>query len=120
MSVVYVLTTLIESEQRPIAVITDERAADEWSRQGDNNDWILFELDDLSLTGMGSAAPFKPTPPPKAAPGSDVFRDTIEIQKKSIAQLQGLVETLMKKVEELQGKKKRSAFKNPLLQKETE
>ncbi len=116
MGTVYVLTTLIETEQRPVAVVTDEHVADEWGRQGDNNDWILFELDDLSLTGMGSAAPFKPTPAP---PESD-YRDTIKIQEESITKLRGLVETLMKKVEQLQGGKKRGAYKNPLLQKETE
>jgi hypothetical protein len=122
MGQVYVLTTLIETEQRPVAVVTDDHAAEEWGRQNDNNDWILFDLDDLSLTGMGSAESFKPTPKPPAPKPDDVEkmrRDTMQILKDSNAQLQKTVESLIEKVKQLQGKKMGSS-ENPLLKKANE
>ncbi len=121
MGTVYVLSMLIENELRPVAVVTDEHVAEEWGRQNENNDYILFELDDLSLTGMGSAAPFKPTPKPPAATPNEaeaIRRDTIKKLKDSNTELQETVKNLIAEVKRLQGKK-RGAM-NPLLQKETE
>src|SRR5271157_3148238 len=68
---VYVLTTLMDnSEWRPTAVVTDEYTADQWVRSGNNNDWIPFELDDLSTTGgsKGQMTPFKPSPKKQTDP----------------------------------------------------
>lgn len=70
---VYVLTTSMTSkdkegkkvkEWRPVGVVTSAQHADEWVSQSDNNDWIPFELDDMSLvTGEHSVAPFQPKKP---------------------------------------------------------
>lgn len=118
---VYVLTTLIGNEWRPSAVVTSEYTADQWVQSGNDNDWISFDIDDLSLTGMGdtSVTPFKPKPMPKIDDVEKMRRDTIQKLKDSNAQLQKTVESLIEKVQQLQGKKS-GAFENPLLHKETE
>jgi hypothetical protein len=122
MSTVYVLSMLNENELRPVAVVTDEHVAEEWGRQDDNNDYILFELNDLSLTGLGSAPPFKPGPklPTPALNETEAMRrDTIKTLKEANAELRKTVTILMDQVKQLRGKKKESST-NPLFQKETE
>jgi ribosomal protein S16 len=118
---VFVLTTTVGNEQRPVAVVTSEHAADQWVQSGNDNDWIPFAVDDLSLTGMAdkSVTPFKPKPMPKIDDVQKMRRDTIESLKESNAQLQKTVEQLIEKIQQLQTKK-RGSFENPLLQKEIE
>src|SRR5208337_3159241 len=92
---VYVLTTLIGNEWRPSAVVTSEYTADQWVQSGNDNDWISFDIDDLSLTGMGdkSVTPFKPKQAPPVGETEQVRRDTIKNLQDSNAQLQKMVET---------------------------
>ena len=63
---VYVLTSKLEGKQGygPVAVVTDQHAADEWIRASKENDWVPLELDDLSTTGMAEkqVTQFKPVP----------------------------------------------------------
>src|SRR5271154_372179 len=105
---VFVLTTTVGGEQRPVAVVTSEYAADQWIKSGNDNDWVPFAVDDLSLTGMAdkSITPFKPKPMPKIDDTEKMRRDTIQTLKDSNAQLQQTVESLIAKVQQLQGKKK--------------
>jgi hypothetical protein len=114
---VFVLSTLIGNEQRPSAVVTSEYSADQWVKSGNDNDWISFELDDLSLTGMADkgVTTFKPKPMPKIDDAEKMRRDTIKTLQDSNAQLQKTVESLIEKVKQLQGKK--GASGNPLLKK---
>jgi hypothetical protein len=117
---VFVLSTIIGSEHRPVAVVTSEYTADQWVQSGNDNDWIPFAVDDLSLTGMAdkSVTPFKPKPQPKIDDVEKMRRDTIQALKDSNKQLQQTVESLIAKIEQLQGKK-RGSFENPLLKKAT-
>jgi hypothetical protein len=120
--IVYVLSTLVENEQRPVAVVTDEHAAEEWGQQNDNNDYILFELDDLSLTGMGSAPTLKPALKPKTPPAEQVPRDImqqVEILTKANTSVMETNKKLEKMVRDLIGrlKKKGSTATNPILKK---
>jgi hypothetical protein len=117
---VYVLTTLQGEgkgqEWRPISVVTNLDIADQWIKEGKNNDWIPFDLDDVSLTGLsrGSVTPFKPREGVSNEEKIEqVRRDTIQTLRDSNAQLQKTVESLIEKVQQLQ--KKRAAFENPLL-----
>jgi hypothetical protein len=63
---VYVLTTLQgagkNQEWRPVGVVTSVSVADQWVAEGNNNDWIPFELDDVSVTALsaGNITPWKP------------------------------------------------------------
>jgi hypothetical protein len=96
--------------------------ADQWVREGQNNDWIPFELDDVSLTGLssGSITPFKPREGvPNEEKIEQVRRDTIQKLQDSNKQLQETVQSLMDRVQLLQGKK-RGSFENPLLKKANE
>jgi len=65
---VFVLTALMEDKktERPVAVTTKQEVATQWANENKNNDWILFELDDLSLTDLaeGSKTTFRPKPAP--------------------------------------------------------
>lgn len=117
---VFVLTTVVGNEQRPVAVVTSEYAANQWTQSGNDNDWIPFAVDDLSLTGMAdkSFTQFKPKPMPKIDDVEKMRRDTIQTLRDSNKQLQETVQSLIDKVKQLQGKK--GSFDNPLLQKETE
>jgi len=51
-------------EHRPVAVVTDEHVADQWGNMTQENDWIPFELDDLSLTSLAAdiKTTFRPQP----------------------------------------------------------
>jgi hypothetical protein len=117
---VFVLTTIVGNEQRPVAVVTSEHSANQWVQSGNDNDWIPFAVDDLSLTGMAdkSITPFKPKVAPPINESDQVRRDTIKNLTDANTQLRGMVETLAERLKKLQGKK--GAFENPLLQKETE
>jgi hypothetical protein len=116
---VFVLTSIVGSEQRPVAVVTSEHTANQWVQSGNNNDWIPFAVDDLSLTGMAdkSLTPFRPKKAPPVGETEQVRRDTIKNLTDSNTQLQQMVQTLTERLQKLQGKK---GSENPLLQKETE
>jgi len=111
---IYVLTTLVEgNEWRPVAVVTDEYVADQWIREGKDNDWIPLELDDLSTTGMAKAekTPFKPRKP---KPNDQAQQNINDQLMKANVQLKQLVEDLTEKLKSM--KPKRGAASNPLLQ----
>ena len=111
--VVYVLTTLMEgNEWRPVAVVTNEHFAEQWIQSGKDNDWILFELDDISTTGLskGQVTEFKPKPMQST---EKAMRDTISNLTTANAELQGLVDQLVERLKTTQ--KKRSSATNPLL-----
>jgi hypothetical protein len=115
-NVVYVLTSLMEgNEWRPVAVVTNEHVAEQWIQSGKDNDWILFELGDLSTTGLskGQVTDFKPKP---TQPTEKAMRDTISNLQTANAELKGLVDQL---VERLKSKKRSSSASNPLLKKAT-
>lgn len=110
---VYVLTTLegaegkkANREWRPVGVTTNLDTADKWTASGNNNDWIPFELDDVS--GMGDITPFRP-----GKPKSDMDKATEYIQR-----LEAANQKLLKIVEQLQKGKKRSAKSSLLKKKE--
>lgn len=109
----YVLTTLMEgNEWRPVAVVTNEHVAEQWVQSGDNNDWILLELDDLSVTGLSKdqVTDFKPKP---MQPTEKAMRDTISKLESANKELTGLVDELAARLQKTQ--KKKSSAKNPLL-----
>ena len=107
MGAVYVLTTLMGEgkgprEWRPVAVVTDHGVAEQWSNSDDANDWILFELDDLSLTYLAeSPKKFEPAPPtPDEQKAEEDRRKAVEIARaleQSNAKLRGMVEEMEKK-----------------------
>ncbi len=110
---VYVLTTLMEgNEWRPAAVVTNEHVAEQWIQSGKDNDWILFELDDLSTTGLskGQVTDFKPRPTQST---EKAMRDTISNLTTANAELKGLVDQLVERLQQKTPKKRSSA--NPLL-----
>lgn len=112
---VYVLTTIVEGgENRPVAVTTDEHNANEWVRSGNDNDWIPFELDDLSTTGMAKTQPTQFKPRPKLE-NEEAIAQTNQNLQKANADLQEIVKLLqhrLKLYERMQGK---SGSVNPLL-----
>ncbi len=116
---VYVLTSLLAegNEWRPVAVVTDENVAEQWIKEGRDNDWIPFELDDVSTTVMskGNVTPFKPKAP---QPTTDAMREAMANIQQANTQLQELVEELTEQLQAERKKKKRGTAKNPLLQKQ--
>jgi hypothetical protein len=93
---VYVLTTLmgenpkLPKEWRPVGVVTSLDIAEQWVAHGGNNDWIPFEIDDTSLTGLSdNPSVFKPAPP---TPNEEKL-------EKANQQLQGVIQTLQKRLE---------------------
>lgn len=116
MGSVYVLTTIVEGgENRPVAVVTDEHIANEWVRSGNDNDWIPFELDDLSTTGMAKSTVTQFKPKPKSN-SEDALAQMNQNLQKSNADLQEIVQLLqhrLKLYEKMQGK---SGSTNPLLE----
>jgi hypothetical protein len=69
---VYVLTTLMTSrsagkvvkEWRPVGVVSSPQTADEWMYQGNDNDWIPLEIDDMStVEGQHTVTTFRPKKP---------------------------------------------------------
>ena len=98
MATVYVLTTLMgegkaPKEWRPVGVVTTEDVAEQWVAAGNNNDWIPFEVDDLSLTGLsGDPSTFTPKKP------TSTEQKAIEVAKK----FEATNARLMKVVEQLQ------------------
>lgn len=95
---VYVLTTKLEGKQGygPVAVTTDEHAANEWIRAGNDNDWVPLELNDLSTTGMAekSVTTFKPVP---AERRQQQTNETVERTRQNLQQTNKLLEEAMKK-----------------------
>jgi hypothetical protein len=62
---VYVLTTRVEKEWRPVAVVDEANrdTAEQWAAATKNNDWVPLEMNDLSLTDLGNLpTTFKPLP----------------------------------------------------------
>lgn len=97
---VFVLTTRLEGKGEsygPVAVVTSEHAANEWIRQGPNNDWVPLELDDLSTTGLAAINPgtFKPTPAPKRVEQQNT---QLTQMKEQVQQLQGIIKELSKRL----------------------
>lgn len=101
----YVLTTLMgenpkaPKEWRPVAVVTSVDIADQWAKENDQNDWILLELDDLGLTGLGGASTsFQPrkTPPAAAPPEQQAGQaeQVVKTQQETIQRLFAVVEQL--------------------------
>ncbi len=112
---VYVLTTIVEGgENRPVAVVTDEHVADQWIREGKDNDWIPLELDDIETTSMakGTVTPFKPKP---KQPTEDAMRQAMANLETENRELKELVAELTERLQEKS--KKRGSVKNPLLKK---
>jgi hypothetical protein len=108
---VYVLTTLEgENEQkkyrewRPVGVTTALDTADKWVSSGNNNDWIPFELDDVSgMEAGGGVTPFKPGKP---TPDQEKLLEYVR-------RLEASNTKLLKIVDQLQKKKRSSALLNP-------
>jgi|SRR5271157_989270 len=112
---IFVLTTIVDNgENRPVAVVTDENVANQWVREGNDNDWIPFELDDVETTSLakGTVTPFKPKP---AQPTVEAMQEAMTNMQRANTQLQDLVEKL---TEQLKQKNKKRGSMNPLLQKE--
>lgn len=112
---VYVLTTIVEGgDNRPVAVTTDEHVANQWVRNGNDNDWIPFELDDLSTTGMGKGQVTQFKPKPKSTPEAAVIEMNQSLQKsnKDLQEIVQLLQQRLKMYERLQGK---GGSANPLL-----
>lgn len=113
---VFVLTSLIDNnEWRPVAVVTDEHVAAQWIKEGKDNDWIPFELNDVSTTSMskGNITPFRPN---KTNPTAQVMRDTIANLQTANKDLQEIVQELTDRLTALSKRKRGTG--NPLLQKE--
>jgi hypothetical protein len=94
---VYVLTTKMAKdaggEWRPIAVVEDQHTADEWVKVSKNNDWIGFEMNDLSLTDMAEGSPLVFHPPP-VTPIEEQGKRIAESLQQTNAQLIGIIEQL--------------------------
>src|SRR5271165_3680440 len=88
---VYVLTTLFEKEERPVAVTDAEEVAEQWIREGKHNNWIPFEINDLSMTGLVGHIPFRP----KKQPPAEIEMKKREQQQKQIQQLTEAVKNLI-------------------------
>jgi len=87
---VYVLLGKMESgEMRPVAVTTRVDVANEWGNMLPDNDWVPFELDDLSLTGMTKdiRTEFKQKPLP-TAPQTQKQLEQIQKQLEEAQRLQ--------------------------------
>lgn len=96
---VYVLTSLIgegkNREWRPVGVVTNLDTADQWVKSGNSNDWIPFELDDVSLTSAvsGNITPFRPTKP---IPDQEKMLEYVQRLEATNQKLLGLVQQLQK------------------------
>ncbi len=113
---VYVLTTIVEGgENRPVAVTTDEHNANQWVRSGNDNDWIPFELDDLSTTGMGKSqvTQFKPAPKVPSEQAIEQTNASLAQANKDLKEIVQLLQHRLKLHEKMQGK---SSSTNPLLE----
>jgi hypothetical protein len=91
---------VLSSEGHPCGVVTDERVARAFGDESNNNDYVLFILNDLSLTGITS---YKEVPPPSSV------KDTLETVDKIN---QGLDNANKKLQEIIKNKKFKSNFLN--------
>ena len=98
---VYVLTSLMgegkaAKEWRPLAVVTSEATAEQWTKESNNNDYIFLELDDLNLTSLvdPESATFKakPTVPPPSAPAQET--EAVKTIKNLMETNQRLLDTI--------------------------
>ena len=94
----YVLTTKMEGEWRPVGVVdeTQKDLADQWADRSPDNDWIGFEMNDLSMVGLTDRT-FEPKPSVPAEEKADkaetTSRELVQINR----QLLGVIEALAKK-----------------------
>lgn len=64
---VFVLTSVEGKEERPVAVVDNEKMAEDWVKQNKSNNWIPFEMNDLSLASHEKQfTPFQSKPEPPA------------------------------------------------------
>jgi hypothetical protein len=108
---VFVLTALTggkTKEWRPVGVVTSMDTADLWAREGETHDWIPFELDDMSLTGI-STGTFTEFRPRKPLSGEDKARETARRLEETNKRLLSIIEQLKNQ------KRKRGTAKSPLL-----
>jgi len=115
---VYVLSTIIEGgENRPVAVVTNEFTAEQWIQSGNNNDWIPFELDDISTTAIAKdhVTPFVPKKP---TPSEQAVQDTMNQLVQANKKLMEAVELLQAKLDKTnKAQKRKGGSENPLLKK---
>jgi hypothetical protein len=83
-------------EWRPVAVIDDNTIANQWADRSPDNDWIGFEMNDLSMIGLTDRT-FEPKPSvpaeEKAEKAEMTSRELVQINH----QLLGVIEALAKK-----------------------
>jgi hypothetical protein len=77
------------NEKRPVAVVDDENIANQWANASATNDWIGFEINDLSLTGMPEHA----SRPSQAMP-EDKLNQTLQTVQQTNNQLISIIEQL--------------------------
>jgi hypothetical protein len=89
---VYVLTTLMGKEWRPVAVVDEDHrdAAEQWyNADPKKNDWVPLEMNDMSMTDLGRMVTrFKPLPMRERE------RSTIETLEKTNKTLIGIIKQL--------------------------
>lgn len=61
----FVLTAIENKEERPVAVVDNEKTANDWVKEHKSHNWIPFELNDV--TGLGQYTQFKNAPNSPAA-----------------------------------------------------
>lgn len=90
----YVLTLRMRgplgNEWRPVAVVDDQSVADQWANSSDEHDWIGFELNDLSVTGLSE----KKFEPKKPAPDEELAESTAAKLQKTNATLMSIIQQL--------------------------
>ncbi len=93
---IYVLTLQMGKEWRPVAVIEDKDTADQWADSSDGHDWVGFEMNDLSVTGL-SDVKFTPKPPTSSEEKIEQTEATARTLVETNQQLIGIIERLAQK-----------------------
>jgi hypothetical protein len=96
---IYVLTQLEGADQkakyrewRPVGVVTSPDAATQWAKEGQNHDWIPFEMDDLP---QGEHSTFRPK---KQAPVDQRAAEVAQKLEETNARLLGIIRDLQKRL----------------------
>jgi len=95
---VYVLMAPLEGKGQygPVAVVDDEHTANEWIRAGTDNDWVPFELNDLSTTDLAakSKSTFQPVTPQKRQQQTN---ESLQQTQKNLTEANRLMQEYMRK-----------------------
>jgi hypothetical protein len=80
----------------PVAVVDNEHTANEWIQAGNDNDWVPFELNDLSTTDLAakSKTPFVPVTPKKRQQQTN---ESLQQTQKNLTEANRLMREYMKK-----------------------